>query len=609
MGLKIEDLLLTRIALPKRYYNGDFNIIDKFKQETIEYLELVNQIDGNEFSADEQKLIQQKIREIVPEIEENFKSIENIFDCYENANPKEAQDELDKMMNRLDKALLISTIDDRVEICVDGKKFCIRGIRITPGSQFYRVRAVDEKIAAIENNPDELFHIPLTKKAYTNNERFSLAGFPSLYLSSMLQLAWQECGYPKKYYYSEFQYEKLALPFQRDTSKELKFLSLYSPSEIYQCGVSLKYSHFAEWLGLVANYLMQYPLVLACSFVNHSGKVTYKQEYIIPQMLMQWVQRNKSLVQGISYFTCVDISMFPSKWCAYNVVIPAQPPFDDKMYSSKLREDFCWSRPKYYAVPISDLSKNNADRKIIFDFIEKIRRTNCKYSFEESLREYLQDLECICVCVYQMMLSGTSTDMQLVLHQLDLINRFCSKLKKQKPDEIVNLVRVNEIPEYEKADHELAEQSFLEIVNEFINSANTSVSELIDKYRYTIWNDVGSESVIEIICKKDDDIEKERTWLHDNNYLYYCRQLEMDDKSILHIKDICKENGISLEQLWDMPIGDDTWIKKHICDIKTPIFVRWNSNSIYSDKEKSRCDYFHIGFDEKELEDGLCENC
>ncbi len=53
------------------------------------------------------------------------------------------------------------------------------------------------------------FYIPLSKKAFVNNERFSLAGFPSLYLSSMLLLAWQECGYPKKYYYSEYQYEKL----------------------------------------------------------------------------------------------------------------------------------------------------------------------------------------------------------------------------------------------------------------------------------------------------------------------------------------------------------------------------------------------------------------
>lgn len=275
------------------------------------------------------------------------------------------------------------------------------------------------------------------------------------------------------------------------------------------------------------------------------------------------------------------------------------------MYSSKLREDFCWSRPKYYTVPISDPSKNTVDRKIIFDFIEKIRNAFNTYDFAEPLRDYLQDLECVCVCVYQMMLSSSSTDMQLVLHQLDLINRFCSKLKKQKLDEIVKRVQESQIPEYEKADYELAKHLFFEIANEFTNSENSKVPEILDKYRYTIWNRLGSESVIAIICKKDDNIEKEQLWLHNNNYIHCCKVLEMDDNSVTYIKDICKKNGVPLEILWDMPIGDDEWIKKHICDIKTPIFVRMNSVSIYSDKAVEECDYFHIGFDEKELEEGL----
>lgn len=58
--------------------------------------------------------------------------------------------------------------------------------------------------------------------------------------------------------------------------------------------------------------------------------------------------------------------------------------------------------------------------------------------------------------------------------------------------------------------------------------------------------------------------------------------------------------------LWDIPVGDDAWIMENIGNIKTPIFVRKNSIIIYSDKNKRRCDYFHIGFDEKELEAGLC---
>lgn len=85
----------------------------------------------------------------------------------------------------------------------------------------------------------------LQKQVIVNNERFSLAGFPSLYLASMLPLAWQECGYPKKYYYSEYQYEKLNISgYERKLQDEMKFLALYSPDEIYDWGSIVKCKNF-----------------------------------------------------------------------------------------------------------------------------------------------------------------------------------------------------------------------------------------------------------------------------------------------------------------------------------------------------------------------------
>ena len=82
-------------------------------------------------------------------------------------------------------------MDDWNEIDTpDGKRYT--KFRLRSGELFYRVRSVEGTRKDIESNPDELFHIPLSKKALTNNERFSLAGFPSLYLATMLPLAWQE---------------------------------------------------------------------------------------------------------------------------------------------------------------------------------------------------------------------------------------------------------------------------------------------------------------------------------------------------------------------------------------------------------------------------------
>ena len=136
-------------------------------------------------------------------------------------------------------------------------------------------------------------------------------------------MAWQECGYPQKYYYSEYRSKQI------DTSEELQFLLLYSPAEIISFA-SWKYNDLALWVEIATRYLKTYPLVLACSFINQSGNVPYKQEYIIPQMLMQWVKRNGSRIQGIEYFSCVDNSKFIRTWKGYNIVIPALPPYDSQ---------------------------------------------------------------------------------------------------------------------------------------------------------------------------------------------------------------------------------------------------------------------------------------
>lgn len=287
MTLKIEDLM-RKISLPKRYFSNTFIISNKFKEETDTFLSLLSQCNGKEFNAEKEAKIQQNISNISNIAKLNIDSILKLFSYYENADLKSAQEEFDTLMSRMENDVFISLIDDYVQVKTEKQIFGTR-FRITPGYRYFRVRPVEYESSNIQKNADELFHIPLFKRSYSNNERFSLAGFPSLYLSTMLPLAWQECGYPQKYYYSEYQYENSydSTSDNRLYDRELKFLSLYSPSEIYNWGVSVKYNNFDLWLDVVAKYLKSYPLILACSFVNQSGKVPYKQEYIIPQMLMQ----------------------------------------------------------------------------------------------------------------------------------------------------------------------------------------------------------------------------------------------------------------------------------------------------------------------------------
>lgn len=605
--MKIEDFL-REMDLPKRYFNVDFDISEKFVEEAEICMKQLTFIDGNEFEdTDKQDAIQKEIKKVIKDIAQNFQSVINIFKYYENADPKSAQEELDDMMCRLGDGIFISTIDDWIKIPSD-KGTIWTYFRITPGKKFYRVRPVDGKNSLIADNPDELFHIPLSKKALTNNERFSLAGFPGLYLSTMLPLAWQETGYPPKYYFSEFQYEKMTFERRdKDDKEELRFLALYSPIEIYNWGISVKYNNFSLWLNVVMRYLRQYPIILACAFVNHSGKGTYKQEYVIPQMLMQWVQRNNSTVQGISYFTCVDQSTMNSGWCAYDIVIPAMKPFDNKKYSQKLRENFCWTKPKYYEIPVIDCVNNKSDRETVYNYIKKLQLALGNKYVPDTYRNYLHDIMEICCCVYELLERGSSMDMQLMIHVLNVINKLAGKLKPKNIEDIIRNEKMEDLPDYAKSEMESINDLFREIIAEFGTSdrRSKSISGIIDKYRDTIWNSFHCCSNIFVYCSETDDINSITSWLHDNHLIHYVTIIKKGSNAIEQLKQICREIGIAFETLWNCPIGDEDWINENINYMKTPIFVRANDISIYSPNDAKMYDYIHVGFDQKVLEAAL----
>lgn len=566
--MNIEDLLKS-LELPKKYYDSNFDISEKYAEEAKIFIEGIGKIDGAEFAdKDKQEQIQEKFKLLIPIAEENVCRILDVFKYYEGSDPKRAQEEFDAMMDSLASVIFISTIDDWNSVDTSKGKM-LTSFRMTRGTKFYRVRGVKEKSDDIENNPDELFHIPLSKKALTNNERFSLAGFPSLYLATMLPLAWQESGYPQKYYYSEYQYLNNASA-ERKMEDELQILALYSPREIFNWGISIKHNDFQLWLDIIYRCMMMYPLVMACSFVNHSGKGTYKQEYVIPQMLMQWVQRNNETVQGISYFTCVDISMMPSEYCAYNIVIPALKPYDAKKYSQRLRDEFIWTVPQYFEIPLFNVEDNKDDRKLIYEFINKIRNFY-KMGLPDSFRSYLDDIERVCVCLYHLMQSGSNSDMQMIIHTLNLINVSHQQIKVQSIEKIIEAGKKSNMFLSED-DFETAILRLKEISQEFLVADRkiNNIAVIIDKYRNTVWNDYPHESVLEIVFRKGENTQEIETWCREHHLLY--------DKHILSNDDSQK-------------------LGKPVSEIITPLVIRLNSISIYDKVEYQPVDYIREGFD------------
>jgi hypothetical protein len=605
MSLSIEDFL-RKITLPKRYFSDSFIISEKYQEEKENYFNNLDRCCGNEFPEEQQQKVVDKLSYIHTAIRQNFESILNIFDCHENANPKSAQIIFDSLMDGIKKDLFFGTIDDRVQIDVENQLF-YTGFRITPGHRYFRVRPVDSSSETISKNADELFHIPISKRQNSSNERFSLAGFPSLYLSTMLPLAWQECGYPVKYYYSEYQYEhSYDSSFERRIiDDDFKFISLYSPDEINWWGTSVKYNKFDLWLEVIARYLKIYPLILACSFVNSSGKSPYKQEYIVPQMLMQWVQRNSSEVQGITYFTCLDTSTFTEGWCAYNIALPALPPYDGKMYSIKLKEKFCWTNPIYYSIPIADKQNNELDRKIVDGLISDIKSATRTLCFPNGLRDCLREMLQVSGCFLSLLSCGSNTNMHLVLHMLSSIDSNFNSIKRtNEKTRIAEAIKDKNDP-FIRENSNLDEvfKVFNELYNSFAGNINgrSGIGTLVEKYKRTMWNDLHPHSQIIIMFIDYDEITELKDWMKENHILYFCEKLKSDDHTVKLLKEISESQKMSLDEFWETPVGNDEWVKDHINSIKHPIIVKQNDVSILSPKETVFYEFVRFGFNKDEL--------
>ena len=472
------EYILKQISLPKRYFDNDFVIADQFEKEKDRFLDILGQYNADDINEGKDKeYTLSKMKHVIDGAKKVSEIILDIFVCHEKADSKGAQELMDQLMEFIKDDIFVGSIMGWCNIKCGGdvhivsmRKICI--------NRFVRVRAVEYESENIQNNPDELFHIPLSKRAYAGDGRFSLAGSPSLYLSTNLALAWQECGYPQKYYYSEYNSKQIG------TSEELQFLLLYSPAEIASFA-SCKYNDLAFWEEIVTRYLKTYPLVLACSFVNQSGNVPYKQEYIIPQMLMQWVKRNQSKIQGIEYFSCVDNSKFIGIWEGYNIVIPVLSPYDDKRYSEKLRKQFTWSEPKFYSVPVFDKQETEKDREFLYEFISDIKYIFRTVVLPEEYCDIIMTMLNTSGCLLRLLENEKDMDMQMIILTLQVLRDNVAFINNLQLDKIIEEAKNSDKNKF--MSEEQMESSTDALKNLYHKMVSVNNGEKVDDIGSMIW--------------------------------------------------------------------------------------------------------------------------
>lgn len=239
------------------------------------------------------------VDEYLQVINDNCSQISAIVKLYSDGRNYEAFDKFVTLMGR-DK-ILWGCLNRTIE---SGKHSLYRIRKIEPSSKITR---------------EDLFHIPLNNRGKVASQRYSSTGYPCLYLGYSINACWEELGRPAL---NSFMVVSVAQQFA------IKLIDLSIPN-----GISELNSQMEIW-----KFIMSYPLIAACNVKVNTPENTYKEEYIIPQMLTSYIidQNARKREKHISWEDIIAI----------------------KYSSSHYNTQFGWER-KYFtnlAIPVIDVA-------------------------------------------------------------------------------------------------------------------------------------------------------------------------------------------------------------------------------------------------------------
>ena len=197
-----------------------------------------------------------------------------------------------------------------------------------PGKPLFRVRKSDQII----KERRDIFHIPFSKRYLVNAQRYSVSGLPCLYLGTSIFVCWQEMEKPD--------FDKLYVSsFITESGSSHRILNLG-----YNLRSALNINTLA-WLldndtegtmNRVISNLISWPLVLACNYTKQHKNSSFNPEYIIPNLLMQWLSSNENKgIAGIAYRTTKILNQKDSD-IGINIIMP--PKMDNILDSGY---DYC----------------------------------------------------------------------------------------------------------------------------------------------------------------------------------------------------------------------------------------------------------------------------
>ncbi|EEY5704675.1 hypothetical protein [Escherichia coli] len=308
----LEELLKHEKLNPPFNVKGDIG--SDFSERCRIYLALIDDSIKKDINGCGKYLKTLRVR-----VENIQKCLQKTLEEYLSGDIKTAYDIFDEVMSKE------ATITQLNHISILLKDIC------NENKPLYRVRKSETPL--VEH--DEIFHIPFSKRYLVNAQRYSVAGQPCLYLGTSLYVCWQEMGKPDfdKLYISSF--------ITNDTNS--KILNFASPHLSLPIKKPENDSLYFSTNRTKASYFIFWPLLIACNYLKSKENSSFTSEYIVPNLLMQWIGRRvKSPIAGIAYYSTKMPKSRNSKH-SINVVLPPKA-----SYKQSIQYEFCPKLSSYF---------------------------------------------------------------------------------------------------------------------------------------------------------------------------------------------------------------------------------------------------------------------
>ncbi|MCW3788248.1 hypothetical protein [Plebeiibacterium sediminum] len=254
---------------------------------------------------------------------------------------------------------------------------------IEKGTTFYRARSGN----GTHFNKKDLFHIDFKHRNVVSTNRYSIPGFPALYLGDTTYVCWEEFD---RYRLRDLWFTKVI------NEEKLNVLQIHRIEDLF---VELEHISEDYRVTYLLRYLVTFPLILACTVKVLNTKGSFKPEYIIPQLLLEYVSK-KDEIDGVKFpSTKVNYSRLEGVK-AYNYVFPVREISKDG-YCSHLQQKFSLSEPS--SLELEEILRNPNSAPIIMggdlpDRLEKIelvkgQKTYYSYTSFGNIEKCLEEKE------------------------------------------------------------------------------------------------------------------------------------------------------------------------------------------------------------------------